>query len=684
MPIREHASAVVEPPASAAEQILLIEDDQDVAALIRQLLLEEGYQVVLAASAEDGEARFDPRQVDLVIVDAMLPGMSGWDFCKLIRGKQARPYVPILMLTARAALHDRVRGLEAGADDYLTKPFDIDELLAHVRAMLRIRRVELRLWRRALELEALNAVAATVNSSLDLNQVLSRAIHRVTETAGARIGAIWLADEEEDALRLVAQVGLTPDQASALERIGRSRTRAPRVGHADEPLRLTAADEHDLVGQVVDGLTATLYLPLTSKETTLGMMALGGDQPDAFPPEMARLLTMLAFTIAMAADNARLYEQTRQIADTDSVTGLFNHRYMQDAIEAEIHRSSRSRRPFVIMMIDLNNFKAVNDTLGHPAGDHLLKHAGKVLAAACRKTDSVGRYGGDEFIILLPETNTEQAGTLAERIQQAATELSATLPPGAPEISLSIGIAVYPYDSGVRQELIKAADRAMYEAKYEAKGQGGSRARIASGAVAVERRPGDGPFAHLESLVNATDSRTGFSRGHAERSARHAATLAQALGLSEETTRALRIAGLLHDVGNIGIPRELLTRRGPLTPDEREVIKQHVILSEMLIEQVPYLNTVLEAVIHHHERWDGGGYPRGLAGEEIPLLGRLLAVATAYAAMQSARPYRPALAEEAALVELAAGSGTQFDPRLVEAFARALRGPQPPDPAVPG
>ena len=480
---------------------------------------------------------------------------------------------------------------------------------------------------------------------------------------------IWLTEGEGGALEMAASCGLSADQAAALQRVRRLRALARRVGRSGEPLLTTAAGGDELLIDAVDGLTAAIYLPLISKDMTLGLLALGSDRPDAFPPTMVRLLSTLAITIAVAADNARLYAQTRQIADTDPLTGLYNHRYMQDAIEAEILRSSRSHRPFALLMIDLDNFKAFNDTLGHPAGDQLLRDGARLLTSICRKTDSVGRYGGDEFIVLLPETNGEQAGILADRIQQVATEMMSG---GAVPVSLSIGIAVCPYDSGVRQELIKAADRAMYEAKN----QGGGRARVANGAAIVDQRQGESPFGRLESLLNAVDSRTGFSRSHAEWSSRFAGLLARQLGLPDETQRAVRVAGLVHDVGNIGIPRELLTREGPLTPEEREVIKQHVILSEMLIEQAPYLPTVLEAVIHHHERWDGRGYPRGLAGEAIPLVGRLLAVATAYAAMQSSRPYRRALSQDQALQELRSGAGAQFDPALVEAFVGALEQPQ--------
>jgi diguanylate cyclase (GGDEF)-like protein len=321
------------------------------------------------------------------------------------------------------------------------------------------------------------------------------------------------------------------------------------------------------------------------------------------------------------------------------------------------------------MMMDLDNFKAFNDTYGHPAGDELLREAGRMLTTVCRKTDSVGRYGGDEFIVLLPETNADQASALADRVQKAFEALPVHASHAPVSIGLSVGIAVYPYDSTVRQDLIKAADLALYQAKKSGRG----RVRVAGGSPPRDRN-NDHLFAHLEGLVSVADSRTGFSRAHAEASARYATLLARQLGLAETTVRAMGIAGLIHDVGNIGIPSELLNRGGPLTPGEMATVRQHVVLSEMLIEQAPYLDEVLEAVRGHHERWDGAGYPRGLHGENIPLLGRLLGVATAYAAMRAPRPYRPALSEEEALDELERGRGTRYDPRMVTTFIAALNG----------
>jgi diguanylate cyclase (GGDEF)-like protein len=655
------------PETTAPETVLVIEDDPDVATLISQLLGDEGFHVRVASSGEEGLAVFDPSVVDLVVLDAMLPGISGLELCQAIKEQHPSPYVPLLMLTARSALQDRVRGLEAGADDYLTKPFDIAELLAHVRAMLRIRRAEVKLWHHTQELEALNAVATAVSSSLDMDQILAVALEHMVGTATATAGAVWLRDEEGTAFLLAASTGLIADQLATVRRVWRLHPHMSRAMRTGEAVQSSPEQGDDLLSHAVANLHSSIYLPLIVRGSTLGLLALGSDRANAFDPSLVKLLTTLSLTIAVAADNARLYAQTRLIADTDPVTDLFNHRYMQDAIEAELRRGGRTRRPFAIMMMDLDNFKSFNDTYGHPAGDELLRDVARMLTSVCRKTDSVGRYGGDEFVVLLPETNAEQAGALADRIQKAFAALPFHASHAPVTIGLSVGIAVYPYDSTLRHELIKAADLALYQAKKSGRG----RVRVAGGSPPRDRN-NDNLFAHLEGLVSVADSRTGFSRAHAEASARYATLLARQLGLPETTIRAMGIAGLIHDVGNIGIPSDLLNRGGPLTADELETVRQHVVLSEMLIEQAPYLDEVLQAVRCHHEHWDGTGYPRGLSGEQISPLGRLLNIATSYAAMRSPRPYRPALSEAEALDEIERGRGTRYDPAMVGVFIEAL------------
>lgn len=641
--------------------LLLIEDDPDVSILIRQLLSEDGHQVITAATAEEGLTWFDPQIMDLVLLDAMLPGMSGWELCHELKRNQPAPYVPIMMLTARADLDDRVRGLDAGADDYLTKPFDIDELLAHVRAMLRIRRAEVKLWRRAHDLTLLNDVAQAVNSSLELNEILVLALSRLTTITRANLGAFWIHDEGSNRYRLAAHTGLTADQLELLQ-----QERQANLEQLATTSHNGLSSCSSLFGRQ---LTSLIYLPLTANSATVGLLMLASDQAAAFSGDRLPLLNTLAATIAMAIDKANLYNRTRRFAETDPLTDLYNHRFMQDSIEIEISRAQRSRRPFVIMMIDLDNFKAYNDTYLHQAGDQLLQETAAMLITACRKTDRVGRYGGDEFIVLLPETNASQASTLARRVHSIFSTLPAVQRHDAVPIGLSIGIAIYPFDGAVRSQLVKSADVALYEAKRVGK----SRTIVASGSSPLTRLPDQSFFEHLKGLVRLLDQRIGFGYQHAIWTTRYALLLAEQCALGNDERQAVSIAGLLHDAGNIGISADLLRRAGPLSSEEYEVVKQHVILSEMIIEEIPLLELVLEAVIHHHERWDGGGYPRGLAGSAIPLLGRIIALADTYAALRAPRPYRAAYDQEAALAILGQSGGTQHDPGLVGPFISAIR-----------
>jgi HD-GYP domain-containing protein (c-di-GMP phosphodiesterase class II) len=235
-------------------------------------------------------------------------------------------------------------------------------------------------------------------------------------------------------------------------------------------------------------------------------------------------------------------------------------------------------------------------------------------------------------------------------------------------IGLSLGVASFPEDSESKDRLLVLADAAMYEAKR----LGGAGPQV-SRVVAVGGAPFDGAFGALDSLVQAVQYRDQYTKTHSDLVAEYAAKLALRAGLSEEAVRAIRIAGVLHDVGKLIIPDDILKKPGPLTAEEYEVIKRHPLVGEMLIREGPFLEDVIQAVGCHHENYDGSGYPRGLRSDEIPLLGRVMAIADAYSAMSLDRPYRKALSVDEIIAELEAGAGTKFDPRLVEVFVEMLQ-----------
>jgi diguanylate cyclase (GGDEF)-like protein/putative nucleotidyltransferase with HDIG domain len=381
-----------------------------------------------------------------------------------------------------------------------------------------------------------------------------------------------------------------------------------------------------------------------------------------------KLLEGVAAVSAPAIRAAQLYQGARLQADTDGLTGLDNHRRIQERIDEEMERARQNGKPLTIMLVDLDNFKLFNDVYGHPVGDRVLKTVSQCLRQSVRGTDFVGRYGGDEFMLVLPGTDCEHAMEVADRVLTRVAECEIVVDGARLPLGTSLGVATFPQDAANKHELIAHVDSALYESKR----CGGGTVRQAHAPRVDWLALQGNTFSTLEGLVQSVDAKDHYTRQHSEVVTEVALLLADQLNLSDETRRAVRIAGLLHDVGKIGIPDYVLKKPGKLTSEEYAIMQRHVHLSEMIIKDVPYLNDVLDAVAHHHERYDGMGYPYHKREEEIPLLGRIMAVADAYSAMCLDRPYRKALTWPEAREELLNGSGSQFDPRLVDLFIKAM------------
>jgi diguanylate cyclase (GGDEF)-like protein len=371
---------------------------------------------------------------------------------------------------------------------------------------------------------------------------------------------------------------------------------------------------------------------------------------------------------SMSDQLAEAFAELQRLSETDALTGLLNHRAIHHAIEKETARGRRYAAGFGLLVLDIDEFKLLNDTYGHPAGDQVLKRLADVLTNNTRETDVIGRQGGDEFLILLPETRPPGAAAAAEKVLAAVSEQAYITADGERvPVRVSIGVACFPEDGDRANVLIAHADANLYTSKR----RGGN--MITSCADGKRAEVTTGAFGMLEALVTAVDNKDRYTLRHSEEVTEHALSLAKAVGLSEESQRTMRIVGLLHDVGKIGVPDGILRKPGRLTPDEFEIIKQHPALGEALVQEVPNLDEIRAGVVSHHERWDGTGYPRGLSGEAIPLFGRIMSVADAFSAMTSDRPYRKALSVDEAVAELRAGAGSQFDPALVEPFIQTLR-----------
>jgi diguanylate cyclase (GGDEF)-like protein/putative nucleotidyltransferase with HDIG domain len=374
--------------------------------------------------------------------------------------------------------------------------------------------------------------------------------------------------------------------------------------------------------------------------------------------------------LAIALYQRSTYRALRamRLALTDPLTGLGNHRNFHDRLQRELVEAEAAGTPLTLCLLDVDDFKSINDAFGHPEGDRLLAQ----LARRLRQNGEAFRLGGDEFALLLPGSDPSDAlavaGAIVDRI--GALELD---PVG--RVTVSAGIASFPEQALDRDELIRLADSALYWAKEH----GRNRVHVYRPDVvelAELRRLALGPdraarYRAAASLARSVDLRDAYTGSHSSRVAELAARIAERVGLDERQVELTRLAGSLHDLGKLAIPEEILRKPGPLTDPERLVLERHPQIGFRMLESLG-VDPVAEWVLHHHERWDGTGYPDRLSGERIPLGARILFVADAYDAMTSDRVYRARLTAEAALEELQRCAGTQFDPEIVHALADEL------------
>jgi diguanylate cyclase (GGDEF)-like protein len=359
-------------------------------------------------------------------------------------------------------------------------------------------------------------------------------------------------------------------------------------------------------------------------------------------------------------------------ARTDPLTGLLNRRGFQEAFDLELERSRRSGRPCTLLVADLDHFKRINDMLGHPAGDLRLQTLARVLEAGKRRIDSVARLGGEEFALLLPDTDEHGGYAIAERLRHAVRDVFATEPA---ELTASFGVASFPRHGATARQLLLAGDQALYVAKE----LGRDRSAIHEPEVATEVMTAN-EHAWVRSernlsgvlvLAEAVDARDAGTFAHSETVGRFAAMIAAELGLGDGRVERIKLAGVLHDIGKVAVPDVVLQKAGSLDEHEWSEIRAHGDVGGRLLSGAG-MDDLGAWVRSHHERLDGLGYPDGLHGDAIPLESRILAVADAYEAMIANRLYRPGIGPERARAELEGGSGTQFDPDVVAAFLRCI------------
>jgi diguanylate cyclase (GGDEF)-like protein len=371
----------------------------------------------------------------------------------------------------------------------------------------------------------------------------------------------------------------------------------------------------------------------------------------------------------------------RSDASTDLLTGVPNRPAIIGALFTEVERSVRYRRPLAVAFADIDHFKTINDTYGHEAGDVVLRGVAGILRQNLRSTDRVGRYGGEEFMITLPETTVEDGAALADKLRLLVARERWTLPDGTEVgVTISLGVTGGTGDRLSMDALVREADAAMYSAKalgrdqvyaFEAPNDDSTIVRSPISAAGRSQAVELGRFAHGAAADALASIITPLPHYRGQPSALIATivtTLARQLNMPDHEIDKIRVAALLHDVGKVGIPVDILEKPSSLTPAEWRSVVQHPRIGQVILEQATMLRDSVPIILHHHERFGGAGYPYGLRGNEIPLGARIVAIADAYDAMIQDRPYKRKISHDAAVDELRRHAGTQFDPELVEVF----------------
>lgn len=583
----------------------------------------------------------------------------------------------------------------------------------------------------------INKVSSEIRQSLkEVDQIMETLVECVHEYFGLSLCVVSLFDSQQQDFTKSKTAGLEPPPAKVIQtpdEIGEPaiEEEEPAIPNFGEQLLLSMLDELKLeqrifmtAEQIKEKLAGkTIEIPDDLKSATLfplvhagnfkaGLCLVSSERESPFPEKDMHMVTDLADRVAVVVSHAELFAQVERQAVTDPMTGLFNRRYFTEQLTKEIDRYQRFGHPFSYIIVDLDYLKKINDSLGHHFGDAAIKHIANVMKRSVRDVDTVGRFGGEEFVVLLPETAHENARMVANRICAAIRSKPVE---GIGVITASLGLATFPQDAQDKDKLQELADQALYLAKHRGRNQVCS---VIEDLIPSQGAPPEAPAAPVEvpagaveaaanaaasagvakttavetagtvdlalanekgilglitQIVKSIDEKDAYGNERSPRAYSYANSIAQSLRLSKEHAELVSLSAAFSNIGKLSVPEELLRKNGPLDDEEMALIRKAPSLGAKFLEPAKMLyklSTVIEAL---HEHWDGSGYPKGLKNEEIPLESRIISLVDAYVAMTSDRPYRKSLSKQEAIKQIQDDSGKKFDPRLVRFMLSVLQ-----------
>jgi diguanylate cyclase (GGDEF)-like protein len=655
--------------ALAADQVLMFEVAQGGGSGAARAMRgdAEGYEQALEDGAASGTARVVRTGAPLHIADArgsaeLRPDLvERFDaasvlFLPVAWGGEVRQ-VAIAIHRERRVLDEKELALAVALAD-LTGA-GLGRLEAEARARSRARQDE-----------ALVRAARALNASLELGEVLRTLAREAALAVDGDIAGVYLGNAETGGVATAGHnvadgwhgIALAAGEGAAGQVLATGRAFMTADYHGET----VVPGGHESLA----AFRSAVAVPMAWNDELKGALSVGWTTQRRIEAEDVRTLEAIADLATVACCNAETYEEVQQAARTDALTGLLNHGAMQVRLREEIARAQRDGTVLSCVILDLDDFKRVNDSRGHQAGDELLRGVSDLLRAELRPYDQVARYGGDEFVLLLPGSDEEAASQVAERVRDSVA--AQTVPGSRLELAgaCSLGVAQWhePLDAAM---LLEHADRALLLAKRTGKG------RVAIANADIERElallhADRGSPAAVQALAAAIEERDHYTRDHSETVVHLARGVAMILGLESTKVDRIAHAALLHDVGKLGVPHEILHKRGPLTEEEWTVMAEHPVAGERILLRIPELASLAPIVRHEHEHWDGSGYPDRLRGHNIPIGSRIILACDSFEAMMTPRPYRQALTREQAMDQLRAGAGTTFDPDVIDALLDLL------------
>lgn len=421
-----------------------------------------------------------------------------------------------------------------------------------------------------------------------------------------------------------------------------------------------------------EGVVSLICTPVKAEDKLIGILTVFSKKNKVWTKRENRIVNMLAEQTAHILERMRYQKHLEESSIRDGLTGLYSRVYFLTRAEEEIARSSRKKEYVSFLFCDIDKFKAYNRIEGYSEGDRLLCQTAKSIEFSLRKEDTLCRYGGDEFVILLPNTDPSQAERIAKRVHKAFIK-TIEADTHALLLNLSIGIASYPIHGSSIEDILVKADRSMVFAKHSSTGK---KVYIWNQWKIKVSEPNfyeeDLLPEIIYALANTVNLKDGYTSEHSRCVSEQASLFAKRIGLGEKSIRIIKTASLLYDIGKLIIPGHILNKPAPLNQEEWEIIKRIAENSTRIIKYIRGLENIIPIIREIRETWDGKGYPNGLSGEQISTEARLIALVDTYQALISTRPYRKKLRKEEAIKELQNEAGKKFDPKLVQDFLQIL------------